>query len=117
MSNIEGIRPYFEFSHEAKQHGGVEGFLNDYAEVNQRIGIEQERSTETWKGAILLFCGIVAWEGVKAGFYWIKERYQRKKVERLVALERQSEMARKAIIDNNNSDSTRGTPPEEDNRA
>ena len=116
MSNTEGIRPYFEFSHEAKQHGGVEGFLNDYADVNQRIGIEQERSTEVWKGALLLSVGIAAWECAKVGFHWIRERYRRKKVEHLAALQHQSEMARKAIIDNN-IERTPGTPQGEGNRA
>ncbi len=100
MSNTDGIRPYYEFSHEASRYGGPEAYLDIIANTNRQLGIEEERGTEELKIALAAISAVAFWEFAKWGYGELKEYFHRKKIERLTSLQNQSEAAKSFIIIN-----------------
>ena len=59
---------YSQLSHAAAEEGGPHKFIEKVAEINFKRGVETEKGTEGWKGALLVGGAIALWEGGKAVF-------------------------------------------------
>lgn len=86
---------YSKHTHMVKSHGGPEPFLRDYASANYQLGVEAEKRTEGWKGAILFTATIAFWELCR---FWCNS-VETKRALRKADLLRKSETAEKQYRD------------------
>jgi len=96
MANYENIEPYSKFSHTAAQHGGVDNYLNDYAQKNYERGVLDEKETEPWKGVIVAIIAIGVWEGARWCYHKLKNRLDSQRE----TIEVEIEEAKEQIIQN-----------------
>ena len=89
MSNSENIRPYSEMVHTAAQNGGPDRFVQDIAEKNYERGIEDERATEWWKGAVLVVIAL----GLSEGIRWVVKKSPKRHKDRSAQLKAESDAA------------------------
>lgn len=78
MANYENIRPYSELAHKAAQFGGPKNYLQQHAQAYFSMGVQHEKSTEGWKGAVLVGIAIGAWELCKAGIRYLHDKHLEK---------------------------------------
>lgn len=68
MANVDNIRPYAKFAHEAAQHGGVDSYLDELANANYDLGASDTASKFLKFILLAIPTTIVLWEGGKAGY-------------------------------------------------
>lgn len=55
---------YSQLSHAASEAGGPKKFIDHVADINYQRGVQGEKDTEGWKGALLAIAAIGLWEGL-----------------------------------------------------
>ena len=93
MSNYENIRQYAEHIHDVAQKGGVDKYLQEFAEANYIQGVMDEKETEGKKVVIAVGLTLGIWEGGKYLYRSIKNFREKRKVEAI----HKAELAKKAI--------------------
>lgn len=75
MANYENIRPYSELAHKASLFGGPQEYLQQHAQAYFNMGVQHEKSTEGWKGVVLVGIVIGVWELGKAGIRRLQDKH------------------------------------------
>lgn len=70
---------YSQLTHAAAEEGGPQKFIDKVADINFQRGVEAEKGTEGWKGALLVGGAIALWEGGKAIYRRHKARKEAKR--------------------------------------
>lgn len=86
---------YSQLSHAASEAGGPQKFIDQVADINFQRGVQAERGTEGWKGALLVCAAIGLWEGGKA----IYRRHKAKKMAKQRALLEASNAAKQRFVE------------------
>ena len=85
---------YSDLSHAASEAGGPQKFVDQVADINFQRGVQAEKSTEGWKGILIVSAAIGLWEGGKA----LYKRHKLKKAAKQQALlEASNESKRKFV--------------------
>jgi len=85
---------YSQLSHLASEEGGPQKFIDKVASINYQRGIEAERGTEGWKGALLVGGAIGLWEGGKE----IVKRIKKHRAAKREALLQEATLARERYL-------------------
>lgn len=85
---------YSQLSHAASEAGGPQKFIDQIADINYQRGVQAEKDTEGWKGALLAGVTIVLWEGGKA----LYQRYKAIKAKKQKALLETSNAAKQRFV-------------------
>lgn len=92
---------YSQLSHAASEAGGPQKFIDQVADINFQRGVQAEKDTEGWKGALLVGAAIGLWEGGKA----LYRRHKAKKAAKQKALLEASNAAKQKFVESYENES------------